>query len=101
MLAVARRVEVDHRGAGGKDAPVNCVGKGLLLGEAEARPGRRQRVVLLAVGSDAQRDSAKDDRQVGARFQRRAWLLETWLFRRKRSPQPRDRLEQRPQKKQA
>ena len=47
FFAVALGLEVQDRGAGWKDPPVNVIGQGLSLGKAEARPGGGQRWGLL------------------------------------------------------
>ena len=59
-LAIAGRLKVDDRRAGGKDTPIHGVGEGLLLGKAEAGARRRERWRLLAARCGGQGKSAKE-----------------------------------------
>ncbi len=59
-LQVAALLKVEHGGAGGKDPPVDSVGKGLLLREAERRAGWGKRGQLLAGSQEDRRKGAED-----------------------------------------
>ena len=78
-LAVAGLLKVDDGGAGGKDAPIDGVGEGLLLGKAEAGARRRERSELLGwpvpEGRGCQGKSAKEADCVRACLQCSARLL--------------------------
>ena len=59
-LQVAGVLKMKHRSTGGKDAPVDRIGKGLLLRKAEPRPGCGKRRSLLAKCQQPQCNAADD-----------------------------------------
>jgi hypothetical protein len=74
-LAIAGCLKVHHGSSGGEDAPIYCVGEGLLQREAVTGARRRKRGYLLAVSHGGQCENAKKDRYGRARIQGQEELL--------------------------
>ena len=74
-LPIAIGLKVNHGYAGGKHAPVDGVGEGLLLREVETGTRRRKLGHLLAVSHGGQGKGTEDGCGVRARLQCRVWLL--------------------------
>src|SRR6185437_3583472 len=74
-LAVAVRLETNHRRSCRKYSPINRIGKRLLQRKAETRVRRRQRIHSRRLRQHGRRKAAEEDGKMCASVQRRAWLL--------------------------